>query len=416
MPVHRMPGGRTGTVYALRHELDRWAGLGQGLDKTISSPPMQKGTPARSVRWRARWALLALLPGLILALAGGMVADRLASDIEPIDVALPADPRLSSQFLAARDLTAERRATGLERAILLLEDVTRSAPSFAQGHAALAEALLLSREFGPRPDEEAYQRARQAARIAVRLDPAGTDGHRLLGFIAYWADGDFSEASAQFRRALDLSPDDAMVHFWYGNVLSDHGDHDEALRLLRRAQLLQPGSVAIQTDLAWARWAAGQDTAAVAALRDIVRRHPDFPVAHDCLSIIALFRGDDESYLRHFTKFADARRDARLMTRAGELQAALATQGSPAMHRLLWRYANEDLSRNDGSSEWVAAIASINRQRSDMLRFLEQSAQRSEHWGQSGLIRRAEQIWKNDPEIIRHLQPMRLPRDAEASR
>lgn len=407
MPVHRMPGGRTGTVYALRCELDRWAGV--GVDAPEASPPSRSETDVPSKPapgQRSRRLRLAAFLMLAVALAGGAFLNRPSPSAPPVTAALPANPEIASRFLAARDLAAERSAAGLEQAIAMLEDVTRSAASFAQGHAALGEALLLSREFGQRTDSEAFFRARQAARSTVRLDPRNSDGYRLLGFIAYWADGDFTEATDKFRQALRLNPNDAMAYFWYGNILSDHGDHKAALRHLDRARLLQPGSVAIQTDLAWARWAAGQDTAAVAALRDIIRRRPDFSVAHDCLSIIALFEGDHEGYVRHFASYARERANPRLMARAREAERALRSDGAPAMRRLILRHAIEDVNHDGKSGEWAAAIASMDGNRGDVLRLLDQAARRGERWGQSGLLRRVEGIWRNDPEIRRRLALM----------
>jgi tetratricopeptide (TPR) repeat protein len=143
-------------------------------------------------------------------------------------LALPKDPAVSARFLEARDLVAGRTAAGLERAIGLPETVVRAAPAYAPGHATLAQALVLSREFGMRADDEAFAAARAAARQAVRLAPDMAAGHRMLGFIAYWADRDFGRADAHFRRALALDPADSYSHFWYGNMLADHGDHARA--------------------------------------------------------------------------------------------------------------------------------------------------------------------------------------------
>lgn len=308
---------------------------------------------------------------------------------------LPSDPTIGGRLLVAQDLVADRETAGLERAIGLLEGVTAQAPGFAPGHAGLAEALILSREFGGRSDQDAFMQAREAASTAVRLDPDLASGHRLLGFIAYWRDHDFAQAQRRFARALALEPDDVLSHFWYGNILSDHGDHAAALAHLERVAMLEPGSVAIRTDLAWARWSAGQDAVAVAALQDIAATHPEFPVAQDCLAVIALVDGDGAGYVRHFTRFARARADVRLLAKADELAGARRGR----VLAIVYEQALADVSDGSRSRAWPVLVASLQRQRASVVGLLQAAEQAHEAWGDAALIPRIRAAWKDDPEI-----------------
>jgi tetratricopeptide (TPR) repeat protein len=401
LPVYRLPGGRTATVFALKHELDRWAGMPEVRSEPVPAPPAAIEAPAaaRSRRWIAALAVAAMaigVPATFLlrdALAAGSVEARKPA------LAPPHDPAIAARFLTARDLIAERRADGLERAIAELEIVVRAAPDYPLGHASLAEALVLSREFGMRRDAEAFAQARSEARAAVRLEPDLAIGHRLLGFIAYWADHDFAEADAQFRRALARDPGDALTHFWYGNVLADTGDHPAALRALNRARLLQPGSVAIRTDLAWAQWAAGQDAVAMATLRDIEKSYPDFAVMHDCLAIIALSKGDYGGYARHFARFAALKRDPALIRDADAIGRAI-RRGVSAVHAEIMRQAlvavEADASRGYA---WPALIASVGRQRNELRDILMLARQRRTSGGDAPLVLRVKRAWRSDPEI-----------------
>ena len=61
--------------------------------------------------------------------------------------------------------------------------------------------------------------------------------HAILGFIALRRDGDAAVAAAQFRRAIDLDPNDSVAHEWYGISLLYDGrlaaaraEFEEALR------------------------------------------------------------------------------------------------------------------------------------------------------------------------------------------
>lgn len=401
LPVHRLPGGKTATVYALRDELDIWAGLARfDESQEVATPAIPAGAlkPRRGLRPWISGAAAILVLGLASTLAIGAATQDARSASASSTPALPHDPVVARDFLAARDLTANREALGLEEAIILLEKVVDAEPAYAPAQASLAEALLLSREFGMRSDASVFPRARTAARMAMRLDPDLASGHRMLGFIAYWADNDIDEARGSFRQALELDPDDALSHFWYGNILSDHGDHVEGLKALDRARLLLPGSVAIGTDLAWAQWSAGDDTA-VARLRVIAQSHPDFVVVQDCLAIIALAEGDLGGYVRHFNRFAMLRRDKALQRRAAALNAAR-DHGRPALRAEIMNQALAEIMSDGGKTHILpAVIASTARDRESLRTMLRRADGRRERWGQAGLTERLARTWRSDREL-----------------
>ncbi len=412
LPVHRLPGGRTGTVFALRHELDSWAGMSPAAEQTVADTPLGEFSPssanaqrqfwrrARPHRWIAGLTVAAMALGVPAIIATQGLSSSVTAASNAQRMLLPEDPATASKFLLARDLIADRKAVGLERAIGLLQEVVRAAPDYAPGFATLAEALLLSREFGMRNDSEAFADARVAVRSAIKLSPDMALGHRLLGFLAYWADQDFAEADVQFRRSISLDPGDAYTHFWYGNILSDHGNHVLGLKALNQARWLQPGSVAIATDLAWAQWAAGQDAVAKAALGEIVEGHPDFAVAFDCLAIIALAERDYDGYSIYFMRFAALKRDVRLVENARLVRAATA-QSKGAGHREILRQAIADVAQGRTRSHaWSALIASIANDRLTVREILIAADRRAERWGDAGFRLRLERTWRHDPEIM----------------
>lgn len=415
LPVHRLPGGRTGTVYALKHELDRWVGLPDPEAETLTDaalPPVPTVSPLALAdrplsaskpsgrRWLFALAAISLAVGIpsLIATRGAAVADP-SQALAPRPL-LPADAATSAKFLEARDLVAQRKAEGLERAIVILHDVVQAAPEYALGHVSLAEALLLSREFGALSDADAFAQAKVAARSALRLAPDIAAGHRMLGFIAYWGDRDFAKADAHLRRALELDPNDAASHFWYGNILSDHGDHSAGLKALNQARLLQPGSIAIATDLAWAHWAAGQEAVAKAALDGIIRDHPEFAVAYDCRAIIALAEKDYAGYVRNFAQFAALRQDPALIENARRLDDAM-RQGISNGRKEIMRQALAQTAQDGARNHvWPALIASVEGNREQLLAILLAAEARDERWEDAGLRLHIERAWPHDRAIL----------------
>ena len=401
LPVHRVPGGQTGSVFALRGELDAWIGgaarQAVAADEAAGSiaPAEVRGTSTDTRRDR-RWhiGILASMMVMIGLVAAFGIVPMVSASYQQAE--LPRDPALARAYLAARDLVAERRADSIERGLASLERVVARNPRYAPAQVALGEALILSREFGGRSDREAFRRARSAANAALRLDSNFGAAERLAGFIAYWADNDFREADRRFRRALSLDRADAITYFWYGNILSDHGSHAEALEALDRARMMQPGAVAIRTDLAWARWSAG-DLAAPAELGDLARRYPGFAVIQECLSRIRYVQGDRSGYVDHLTQLARLRGDSRLLAASTALRGVA---GDGAIDRLVLEQALADLAQERAPSHvWAIFVAGVIGERARVVDLLRAADRRREHWGEAGLVARIAARWRADSEI-----------------
>lgn len=394
LPVKRIPGGKTGTVYAIKEELDRWAASQSNLDdeaaKTIAAPANSRQNS------RQLW-IGGAVAGLVLA--GTIVSITLWDRPAPSRAALPSDPAVSAAYLKARDDWARRTPDTLDAAIAGFELTTRRDPNFAPGWSGLADAYLLSREFGATPDGEAFPKAKAAVQRALALDPSLPGAHRALGFILYWWEGKPADAGRAFRRALELDPSSAQTHFWYGNVLADNGQHVAAQKELNAARLIEPGSVAIQTDLAWARWSAGDEAGAQTALTELARAHPDFPVIYDCLAVMALADGDYVGYVHSLNEYARLRQDAALISHAAQLRDALKV-GAAEVQRLLMAQAMAEVTAGIRRTRaWPVFLASVAQDRRQTLTLLRAADARGEVWGDAGVTGRILRLWMGDAEI-----------------
>ncbi|EGF92621.1 tetratricopeptide repeat family protein [Asticcacaulis biprosthecium C19] len=407
LPVRRLPGGKTGTVYALKEDLDQWASNQDDLGQDDSAVPVSGPVPASFLqRGRRFW-----LAGAALAAILAMVVAVVMLWPRPVQqrLALPSNPEVATLYLEGRDLWASRKPETLRQAMAAFTTVTQRAPDFAPAWAALADVHLLSREFDSVNDKAAFEAARTAATTALKLDPDLAEAHRAIGFIAYWWDNDPRSAGTAFRRALELAPRNAQTHFWYGNVLSDNGQHVAALRELNAARLIEPGSVAIRTDLAWAQWAAGDEARARQALTDLLRDHPDFVVAQDCLSIVQLSDGDYVSFVQTYSVYARLRGSAEEQAYAQRLRAAL-SQGVDSVQSVLMQNAMSDLSAEKRKTHaWPVLLASVAQDRGQVLDLLARAESRKERWGEAAVVGRILRLWSGDEEIARRVGALRAP-------
>ena len=74
---------------------------------------------------------------------------------------------------------------------------------------------------------------------AKRLEPEKASIREALG-IAYFRIRRWTEAEAEFRKVLDLSPSDDYAHYALGRALRNQGRHDEAATHLKLARSLRP--------------------------------------------------------------------------------------------------------------------------------------------------------------------------------
>lgn len=402
LPVRYMPGGGKRTVYAMTEELDAWA-AGAAAEETPPDPVPQAPPPPRR-RWAVRAGIIAVLLFGFATAIWVALPPRAAVD-------MPADPAVAALYLQGRDHWAQRDAVSLTRAIDELERVTRADPGFAPAFSALADAYLLTREFGSMPDSLAFSRARQAAERALAIDPDLASAHRAMGFVAYWWEHDRADAGGSFRRALDLDPNDGQTRFWYGNILSDNGEHAAARRELDAARLTDPGSIAIATDRAWAVWSAGEAGPAVAQLQSILSRNPNFAVALDCLGIIRLSESNYAAYLDTLHLRQRARVDARLSARNEALDAAMRSGGVPAVQKTLIDFALADERESAFPDHaWAAFVASLAGDRARLLEILRLADRQHQVWGSSGYSERIARRWKDDAEITTLLRRRAPPK------
>ncbi len=114
-------------------------------------------------------------------------------------------------------------------------------PAYAPAYAGMADCYTWLAVFGWSPAREAMPQAREAAKRALQLDETLAAAHVSLGYVKALYDWDWPGAEREFRRALELSPGDADVHFAYSvTYLSPLGRLDEARTEIQQALSLDP--------------------------------------------------------------------------------------------------------------------------------------------------------------------------------
>jgi serine/threonine-protein kinase len=126
----------------------------------------------------------------------------------------------------------------IQAAISYFQQAIALDPSYALAYVGLADAYRSFPLNSDMPPNEFFPRAKAALQKAIEIDDTLAEAHAVLGFTIFWYDWDWSAAEDQFRRALELNPNDADAHLFYAHLLSNTGRHPEALAEAKRAREL----------------------------------------------------------------------------------------------------------------------------------------------------------------------------------
>lgn len=186
------------------------------------------------------------------------------------------DPEyISAEFGRSDALVAAGR---IEAGVEVLEQLARSYPERADVWGALGDILRR---------QERYADAAKAYDKSI-----GTfEGEDPGQWVVYYTRGianerikNWTAAEADFRKALDLNPDQPSVLNYLGySYLERKENYDEALAMIEKAVAGRPDDGAITDSLGWAQYRLGRYEEAVATMERAIELMPVDPVVNDHL-------------------------------------------------------------------------------------------------------------------------------------
>jgi adenylate cyclase len=185
-------------------------------------------------------------------------------------------------YLKGRSYWSKRTLPELEAAASYFKRAITKDPSYALAYSGLADSYAIMPEYGGNPSE-VIPKANAAARKALELDATLARPHAVLGHIKYLHDWDFAGGEAEFKKAIELDPNDATTHQWYAESLFWLGGREgEALSEITRAYQLAPLSLIIRRDFGADHIFIRQYDQAIAICTKLAEENPKFSTAHSC--------------------------------------------------------------------------------------------------------------------------------------
>jgi TolB-like protein/DNA-binding winged helix-turn-helix (wHTH) protein/Flp pilus assembly protein TadD len=174
----------------------------------------------------------------------------------------------------------KRTPADLQQAIQYFQQAAAKDPSSAHSYAGLAKGYAILSVYSSQPQTYFLPKARAAADKALELDKNSSEAHTALALIVQNHDWDWKTSEKEFRRAIELNPNDATGHHWYAEHLMWRGRFDEALEQSERAHQLDPLSLIIEADSGAILYFSRKYDAAIAKWRSVQEMDPVFVRAH----------------------------------------------------------------------------------------------------------------------------------------
>ncbi len=194
-------------------------------------------------------------------------------------------PSAPSSSTSAIDDSSGGRNSAADPALDYFRQAIEKEPDYALAHAALAEAYTTQAILRGSNREEVVEEARRAVRRALEIDPDLAEGYTAQALVKATFDWDWQGAEADFERAVQLSPGNAVVQLEYGKFLTSLGRLEAGLGRSLKAQELDPLSTGPAHDVAINYLAAHDYEKAALNFRRAIELHPNWTWGHVKLAL-----------------------------------------------------------------------------------------------------------------------------------
>jgi len=163
----------------------------------------------------------------------------------------------------------------LQKSIEYYNQAVKLDPSYAPAYANMANSYFFFGFFGAMPPQEAWGKVKELGVLAVEKDEGLPAAHAALAGAKLHYDWDFAGAEQEYKRALELNPNDADIRHAYAHYLMAMGRMDESAAESKRAVELDPVDDGLIDCLCWHRYAARKYESSIQLALEVLKRQPN---------------------------------------------------------------------------------------------------------------------------------------------
>ncbi|MEK6288658.1 MAG: protein kinase [Acidobacteriota bacterium] len=184
------------------------------------------------------------------------------------------NPEAYRLYLLGRFHLNKYTEEGCKKAVEYFEQAIGIEPGYAPAYSGLADSYRRLWIFGYIPPDKTVPQWKTAAAKALELDDTLAEAHVSLASLKCLYDWDWRGAELEFKRGIELDPNNPLAYQNYGYVFIARGQMEEALAQSRRALELDPLSMTQNTHMGYILAYARQYDRALERGRKIIEIEP----------------------------------------------------------------------------------------------------------------------------------------------
>ena len=246
---------------------------------------------------------LAVLDSVAWEIAGQLGAEVPEGERWPLVQPTTVEFAAYRDYLKGRYLSEQGSREALESAITSFERALLLDQEFGSAWAGLAKAYVLLPEYGGPAMQQILPYVQAALDQAMKPGREMAEGFAVSGFLNWVYFWDFPGAEEDFRKSLELDPEDHVARYWFARFLATGRRWDEALAQVNRALEIEPQSAAAHMSKGMVLFCGGLEGADT-SFRRALELAPDVHSAAYILAGSLAMEGDLEGAAEEFERFS----------------------------------------------------------------------------------------------------------------
>jgi eukaryotic-like serine/threonine-protein kinase len=208
-------------------------------------------------------------------------------------------------YLEGRQLWYGRTPEGIKKSVELFQRAIVADPNYALAYAGLSDTYCVATGYGVLiQPKQAYALADEASHKALELDDTLPEAHTARAVVLA-NEGKWNDTEKEFRRAIELNPNDATAHYFYAFIfLMPQYRIEESLEEFRKALSLDPLSGIVNVNYGLTLMVAHRTPEAIVQMQKVLERDPAFAPANYYLSQVYASTGRYEEAVSELKKIA----------------------------------------------------------------------------------------------------------------
>jgi len=188
-------------------------------------------------------------------------------------------PEAHKAYLKGKHFWNKRTADDILKALEFYKSAVEADPTYALAYIGEAESYSLLHEYAGFPSKDTYPKAVAAAKKALEFDPTLGEAHISMALAYHEHYWDWEKAEEEFKIGLELSPNYATGHQWYGEFLFRMRRFEEGMKEIRIGRELDPLSMIIHIVEAWGYILSSDIEKGIEVIQNVVNFYPESPTA-----------------------------------------------------------------------------------------------------------------------------------------